>query len=497
MTLSDVILLLTFCLYATAVYNCARVIGDRLSPGTTMAWIFLNLTLPFIGVPLYFLFGDFRIKGYKKRHRAAARNLEQSGPTPNHSLEPNTETLPSVLRPNVESYKTVFSSFGSVFRPQHGTVELLVDGTSTFEAIFKEIAGARRYILVQYYILRSDRLGLELKRLLMEKAQGGVPVYLLFDDMGSLWLSRQYVRDLRHAGVIVERFLPIASFKRFFQLNFRNHRKLVVVDGVAAFTGGLNVGEEYATPRKKRQRSKAMKRYWRDTHMRITGGAVESLEEIFLEDWSFATERKFDLDDVRARIPLLEPVHELGPARDEIVQVIPSGPTDDRLVAVLFLLHLINSARTRLWIATPYFVPDGTIVRALELAVLRGVEVRLILPRVSDNAVVHWVSLSYADIMQQKGVLVLLYEAGFMHQKAILVDDNLASLGTMNIDNRALYLNFETMIVVHGFAFNKRVERMLQHDFLSCRFRQLERHPFLKHFYRVRANVARLLAPLL
>jgi cardiolipin synthase len=466
-----------------------------MTPGAAIAWILINLAVPFLGVPLYFLFGDFRIRGYVRRHRAAAAKLEEQEETAASSDEPTAEQLPEAIAGSVAEFRGIFSKFGPMFRPQWGKVDLLVDGESTFEAIFSAIENATSYILVQYYILRSDRLGLELKRLLMAKAMEGVPVFLLYDDMGSFWLGRDYIRDLKHAGVRVESFLPIASFKRFFQLNFRNHRKLVVVDGAQAFTGGLNVGEEYAARRVRRRKS--LKRYWRDTHVRITGAAVAEVEDIFLEDWYFATGDKVDLDAIRRRAPTPEPPPEAFAPRDTVVQIIPTGPTDDTLVSLLFLMQLINSAKKRLWIATPYFVPDHVIIKSLELAALRGVDVRLILPRVSDNPLVHWVSLSYAELMQSRGVLVLLYEAGFMHQKVILADEHLSVVGTMNIDNRALYLNFETMVLIHGTEFNAGIERMLQRDFLTCRFLQKERHPLVRRLTSARANLARLLAPLL
>lgn len=479
-------------LYGLALLNCVRVLGDRVSSGAAIAWILINVTLPMIGVPLYLLVGNYRIRGYVKRHKAGVKAIEQVDPSIYLPPPVNPEILPDPLRDRVQSFKTLFDSFNDpLFDQQLGACDLLIDGKSTFEAIFAAIANAKHYILVQYYIVRSDRLGLELQRLLIEKARAGIPVYLLYDDMGSFWLSRHYINALRAAGVRVARFLPIASFKRVFQLNFRNHRKLVVVDGLQAFTGGLNVGEEYATRRRrrglKRKDKYAQKIYWRDTHARVSGGIVARMEDVFLEDWFFATEEIVNIDS-----PAPAPQQH-----DTALQFIPMGPTDDALVSVLFVLHLINSAQKRLWIATPYFVPDNSIVRALELAARRGVDVRLIVPKISDNAVVHWVSLLYAEALQARGVQVLLYEAGFMHQKVYLVDDDTAAIGTMNLDNRALYFNFEMMVLTFGRDFAGRVEAMLKRDFLSCRFLTPERHRLRRALKNWRANTARLLAPLL
>jgi cardiolipin synthase len=196
-------------IYAMALFNCARVITDRVSSGATIAWIFVNLTLPFVGVPLYVLVGNYRIRGYVRRHKAAVKTLE--------SAEPPTNLAPAVVPqdPRFATFHALFQNSGeSLYDLQYGACDLLIDGKSTFEAIFTAIASAKRYILVQYYIVRSDRLGLELQRLLMEKARAGIPVYVLYDDMGSFWLSRHYINALRAAGVKVARFLPIGNLKR-------------------------------------------------------------------------------------------------------------------------------------------------------------------------------------------------------------------------------------------------------------------------------------------
>ncbi len=491
----EAVIYLTAGAYVLAVYNCYKVIGNRMTSGAAIAWILLQLTLPFVGVPLFFLLGDFRIKGYVKRHRRSTRELDAEGGLILPTKPPDEADVASGIRASYASFRRVFSRFGTVFEPQSGKVELLLNGKETFQAIFDAISSAKGYILVQYYILRSDRLGLELKRLLIERAQAGLPVYLLYDDMGSFWLSRDYIRDLRKAGVKVERFLPMASFKRFFQMNFRNHRKLVIVDGAVAFTGGLNVGEEYAARRSK----KYLWRTWRDTHVRISGGSVAQLEDTFYEDWYFATEEKLEplVPDVTPADFLREETPPAIAVTPGVIQIVPTGPTDEAIISVLLILHLCNTAQKRLWIATPYFVPDAAILRGLELAALRGVDVRLMLPRVSDNRLVHWVSLSYAEQAAARGIKVLLYGAGFMHQKVVLVDDIISTVGTMNLDNRALYLNFETVVVIHGQEFNARVADMLEKDFLACRYFAPETDRFLKYFKKLRGNAARLFAPLL
>lgn len=482
-------------LYLLAAWNCWRILSQRLSSGAAIAWIMINVAFPFIGVPFYFLLGQQRINGYVKRHKfAAAVSAEEEQLLSRLPPSPQPDLISHSYRESYAIFRRIFFNFGPVFLPQAGKVSLLIDGATTFSEIFEAIRKAERYILVQYYILRSDRLGLELKNLLISKAKSGIHVFLLYDDMGSLWLSRQYIRDLRDAGVRVERFLPIANFKRFFQLNFRNHRKLVVVDGKSAFTGGLNIGEEYATARSRSAKKRSL-RYWRDTHLNIEGPSVTQIEDVFLEDWFFATGEQLD----RAVVPSKRmPPPEPSPAiARPIVQVIPSGPTDPVVIPLMLLLQLINSAKSRLWIATPYFVPDNTIMKSLELAILRGVDVKLMIPQVGDNQFVHWVSLSFAEQLQSAGADVLLFNAGFMHQKAIVVDDTTTAIGTMNIDNRALYLNFETTILIHSTEFAAQIIEMFKNDFCSCEYYRRPKSYIFKHFYRLRANAARLTAPLL
>ena len=479
--------LFTGCVYAVALFNCYKVIGSRMNSGSAIAWILLHLTMPFIGIPLFILLGDFRIRGYVKKHRKRSQKLAAETKHYLPTLVPEPSEVPEAIRRTYGSFKEVFEHFGPVFYPQYSNIDLLMDGSQTFDAIFDAIKKAEKYILVQYYIVRSDRMGIELKKLLIEKARSGIPVYMLLDDMGSFWLSKNYVRDLKNAGVHLARFLPIANFKRFFQANFRNHRKLVVVDGITAFTGGLNVGEEYAASRSK----KSMKRYWRDTHIKLTGGAAYQFEEVFLDDWYFATNHKINLPD--QEFPLLNEGEPMPP----IVQVIPTGPTDESLISILLIIHLINSAKERLWIATPYFVPDPAIIRALELAAFRGVDIKIMLPQESDNRFVHWVSISFGEQLRTRNIEVLLYQPGFTHQKIILVDEAISCIGTMNLDNRALYLNFETMAVIHSQSFANQVKCMLEQDFLACRFVKRPSNTLKSKLFILRGNFARLLAPML
>ncbi len=493
-----------FALYALAWWLAFELIQERRNPKSTIAWIVALIFTPFVGIPLYYIFGKNRIKGLMRRRA----HFDQ------HAISPHTHSLDDLVRQpairenlaglmrgltqeelpvpeNLAEMACAFGRFGDLHDPSRNSVKLLVDGEDTFKEIFSAISAAQHYILVQYYILRSDRLGLELQKLLIAKARSGVAVHVIYDDIGSFWLPKAYIRDLKAAGIAVASFLPIHSWKRGLQLNFRNHRKLVVVDGEIALTGGLNFGEEYVSGLPLFDKADTSR--WRDTHVKIKGPAVTRLEDVFFDDWHFATGESLE-DALRARH-----VPQFSEHPGEVVQVIPSGPTDEALVGVLLYMMTIQKARRRLWIATPYFVPDTPLTRALELCTLRGVDVRILLPRRSDNKLVHWVGVTYAAKLRKAGVRVLFYEPGFMHQKVVLVDDDMCLIGTTNFDNRALYLNFETTLVIHGRDFARKVDSMLTLDMAeSCASLDPEPAGRIGKFLQTqKENLSRLLAPLL
>lgn len=496
-------------LYALALWLAFDLIQERRNPKSTIAWVVALVAMPFVGIPLYYAFGKNRIKGLMRRrayfdqHAISPHSHSRQDMARQPAIRENLTSIESRLArmdqtapDTLEDFACTFGRFGELYDPSLNDVKLLVDGKETFEEIFHVVSKATRYILVQYYILRSDRLGRELQKLLIAKAKSGVAVYVLYDDIGSFFLSSAYIRDLKAHGVSVASFLPIHSWKRGLQLNFRNHRKLVVVDGVEALTGGLNFGEEYVSglpipglP----NLARADTSRWRDTHVRITGPAVEKLEDVFFDDWHFATGESLE---VNLR-PIPHPGWKIRGC--EAVQVIPSAPTDEALVGVLLYMLTIQKAKKRLWIATPYFVPDTPLTRELELCTLRGVDVRLMIPRKSDNPVVHWVGSTYADKLRKAGVKVLFYDPGFMHQKVVLVDDDLALVGTTNFDNRALYLNFETTLAIHGADFARRVEAMLTVDMAdsSAVGEPADRGPVSRFIRLQKENLSRLLAPLL
>lgn len=491
-------------LYIITIYFAVRVLFDRRTPAATIGWILLLFSVPIVGIPLFLLIGESRLQGYikrKKRRNKRFRHYAKSFETRFRAALPTAPidtAIPSANHILAMRFKKLFHAHGPVSDPYYNDVSLLDDGQKAFQQIFSAIESAQAYIFVQYYILRSDRLGIELKDLLINKARRGVPVFVLVDDMGSFWLSKEYIADLKRAGVKVASFLPVTKIRRGIQINFRNHRKLVVVDGRIAFTGGLNVGDEYAG------RTKGA--YWRDTHVMVQGPAVAQLQEIFFQDWFFAADKRIDIKPI---LRLAETVlatdssslvhypRPMIPVHQATVQVVPSGPADEWYTNVLLFMELMNTARERLWIASPYFVPDAALERALELAILRGVDVRVMIPKESDHPVVQWVSYYHAGQIKRRGADVYLYQRGFMHQKVLLVDNLISCIGTTNFDNRAMYLNFETSLVIHDEKFNSEVASMLMQDFAASHRLQQEDLDGESTWVKLRGNLARLFSPLL
>ncbi len=495
----DFVLFVFWCLsYLAGIYNIYRIVITRPSPAVGFAWILLHISAPILGIILYTLVGRNRLR---QERREKYRNIALGEPRLTKLVE-NCRLVTESLDDSSRIFADQFTKIDPLLGPQIGKITLLQDGSETFGAIFSAIENAQEYILIQYYILRSDRLGLELLRLLKKKAQDGIQIYLLYDSVGSFWLSQKYLTSLILSGVKTARFLPLANLKSFIHLNFRNHRKLVIIDGVLAFTGGLNVGEEYLTGIKLGRKKRLS---WRDTHICLQGDCVTLLQALFFEDWFFTTKTHLELGAAfssSAPTPVSEekPKKELCSFKTQDhaqIQIIPSGPSDLSPLSSYLFLTAINQAKKFLWVSTPYFVPDVAVQRSLELAVLRGVDVRILLPKIPDQRLVHWCSLSFAEQLSERGIKFFSYEKGFIHQKVLLIDGQMSIMGTTNFDQRAMFLNFETNVLIHGQEFSRRIQTMLEVDFAQATPLKNTGNAFIRRFLRLRGDVVRLFAPLL
>jgi cardiolipin synthase A/B len=457
---------------ASALHAAVRT---RTAQGA-VAWSISLLTFPYLALPLYWVFGRGKFHGYVAARRSGTLKIHSVAAALRERIEANARAL----LPQEAVHLGVFERLAGLPFTRGNAVSLLKNGEEAFTAMFAAIDTAERYLLLQVYILRDDDLGRDLKARLMRRAQGGLRVYFLFDEIGSYGLPASFIAELRAAGVVARPFGTTQGPVNRFQLNFRNHRKILVSDGRVAFVGGLNFGDEYLG------RSAAMGP-WRDTHLRITGPVVQAVQLAFVEDWFWAAREVPDLN--------WEPV--MAEQGDQNVLALPTGPADIQDNCELFFLEALRGARRRIWIASPYFVPDEQIVSALELARLRGVEVRVLLPQKADQLLVNLASHGYYAVAEQVGIEIYRYLPGFLHQKVLLVDDDVVSIGTANLDNRSFRLNFELSIVVWDRGFAEAVEAMLREDFALSRKvapGELDERSF---WFRFGVSLSRLLGPVL
>ncbi|BBD09523.1 cardiolipin synthase [Desulfovibrio ferrophilus] len=455
------------------------VMRTRTSQGA-VAWAVCLVTFPVVSLPIYWIFGRARFHGYLEALRQGQEE---------HVVE--TETIRELLR---QDRRTPRASLDPDFLPferlaglpftTDNRAELLQDGTATFRAMLTDIRAAQRYVLLQYYIIRDDELGRELADAMKDRARAGIRVHLLYDEIGCHALPGAWLEDLRAAGIEVEGFgTTRRGWANRFQLNFRNHRKITVIDGRFAYVGGHNVGDEY--------RGRTRRGPWRDTHLRVCGPLVRAVQAVFMQDWYWATHELIPYVDWSP----WEADDDAETGGDMLA--LPSGPADDLESCALMFVHAINMARERIWISSPYFVPDLAVVAALQAAALRGVDVRILLPRRADHVVVQLAGYTYLPQLDLLGVSFYRYGQGFLHQKAFLVDDRLAGVGTANLDNRSMRLNFELTLLCLDPEMVVRVREMFKGDFEAST--EVRAGDYLNKPlpFRVAAKVSRLLAPVL
>ena len=456
--------------------SAVHAIMNSRTPQGSIAWAVSLITLPYVSVPAYWVFGRNKFRGYVLARQHELELIDDV------IRQANDQITDVAARDDWRSAAiTGAEKMARIPLTSGNNVTLLVDGDATFASIFDGIDAAEGYILVQFYIVRDDDLGRQLKSRLIAKAQSGVRVLFLYDEIGSFGLPDSYIEGLRSADVEIFPFHSRKGSGNRFQLNFRNHRKTVVVDGRIAWIGGHNVGDEYLG------RDPAFGR-WRDTHIRIEGPAVIGAQLAFVEDWRWAT------DELPGGLSWTPRIAVDGEAQ---VLIIASGPAEEMETASLMYTQAIHSATQRIWIASPYFVPDDAIVQALQLAGLRGIDVRILIPQKADSWLVTMSAYSFFNEVSAAGVSFYRYQDGFLHGKVMLIDDNVAMVGTANFDNRSFRLNFEITTVVFDAEFAGNVERMFQNDFSVSRLMEQDEYDNKPYWFKLAVRTARLAAPVL
>jgi cardiolipin synthase len=441
-----------------------------------IAWAISLVFVPYVAVPAYWFLGRSKFEGYvNARKLSEAVGDEQFG-------EIEAQVLPFRRAPeHIDSSLRAAQRLADQPMLTGNAVTLLVDGQATFDSILAGIDAARDTLLFQFFIVKDDDIGREVQRRLIARAEAGVRVWFLYDELGSHQLPQAYLEELRAAGVAVSAFNTRKGPGNRFQVNFRNHRKVVVVDSKVAWVGGHNVGNEYLGRDPKFG-------HWRDTHVRIEGPAALGAQLSFFEDWHWATDEL---------LPLRWEPNGLTTEAPADVLILPTGPADELESASLMFTHAINSARERIWITSPYFVPDQGVLHALQLAGLRGVDVRILIPDMPDHTLVYLAAFSYLEDAGRTGVRFFRYTDGFLHQKVMLIDDRVATVGTANFDNRSFRLNFEITAAVTGDQrFIGEVETMLEGDFDRAREVPSDELSSRPWWFRIAVQLARLTAPI-
>lgn len=453
-----------------AVFAISEVLRSRTSQGS-IGWLLSLALLPFPTTLLYAIFGLKLFDDYAELQTHTARELRRVRAGKTIYDQPTSAEWP------------VLSNVSQLPFLGGNDAELLIDGEATFKSIFEGISRAQSSVLAQFYIIHDDQLGKEFARRLIERAQAGVAVYLLYDDVGSFWLSQGYRQRLRDAGVKVAGFNHRHRILRLLgptRINYRNHRKMLVIDGKEAWTGGLNVGDEYMGL------SPVFGR-WRDTHVRVAGPAAVAAALTFREDWQWATGEELEPD-------LPKPIQAAGP---QSVLVMPTGPADMLEDCAIAFSEVIARAERRLWIVSPYFVPDLDMQTSLYAAAMRGVDVRVLVPRKPDHRLVWLASVAHANRMIRHGVKIYRYTHGFLHEKVILVDDQIAGVGTVNFDNRSFRINFEITFWFTHAKMIKAVDAMLEEDFSGSVLLTTEERSRQSLAMRFLSEAARLFSPIL
>lgn len=468
--------------FLIALFLMSRLLMYGVRPTKTLAWLLAIFTIPVAGMLFYFILGRNKKKNkfYKLKKTEEIKSYLEKVENYYDTID-EKKGVPKSIKAHIKLVKLITKS--AKFLPSIGNELIpLRGGLATFEAIFKALKNAKHFIHIQYYIFEEGKIADQFLTILKQKAKEGIVIRFMYDDLGSRLLSRKYINQLKEVGIEVHSFLPM-HFGRFISsINYRNHRKIVIVDGNIAFTGGINVSDKYI-------KGDPILGVWHDMHLQLKGPIVNSLQAVFAVDWSFASSK----DDVlSAKYFLQQP--NMG---SSIAQTVSSGPDSNFSSIQQLYFSMINRAKKYVYIINPYIIPGEALLVALQVAALSGVDVRLLLSANSDSFLVKWTVRSYFEDFLEAGVKIYLYPDGFLHSKVIVSDDELTSIGTANLDIRSFEQNYEVNILI----YEKELTQKLKHNFLKdCEIsKQLNYQDYLKRpkTDRLKEGVAKIFSPVL
>jgi len=476
--MTHILLIIFFAFYAyTLISIISIILLENRNPAKSISWVLVLLFLPLLGMFFYLLLGqNYRKKkiiSRKSIHRLTTRSVATFDKKHLKMLALNDNQLNLIKMLNKNSESLGYAN---------NKIRVLSNGETTFDAFFEAIRNAKDHIHLEFFIFGDDKISNQLRELLIIKAKEGVRVRMIYDYLGSFDLSEKYLKSLREAGVYVRSFLPF-RFRFHFsssKINYRNHRKIVIVDGEIGFTGGLNFADRYIYGN--------TLGHWRDTFISIEGSAVQGLQLLFLDDWYFV-EQKY----------IIDPKYFPEPQKydDNLVQIVSSGPDSDWEAIMQGFAAAIISATKYVYIHTPYFMPNDIIASCIEMAALSGVDVRLMIPSRSDSRFSDASTFSYLGQMLEAGVRVFRYQKGFLHSKAIVIDDFISIVGSCNIDERSFVQNFE----VNAFIYEQKTALHLKELFLKdveeSEELTLDVWTNRKRRQKLKESFARLFSPLL
>lgn len=466
------------------VFIIIVVFFEKKKPESTLAWVLILFFVPYFGIFLYIIFGEFFRFRIKKKERDKILNDNISYKLIQKQI--NYIESDKELRNNFKWTDLILMNSKNAHSiiTFDNDLDIFYSASDKYDKLFEDLKNARDSINLSYYIIRKDIYGRQLLNLLVEKAKSGVEVRLIFDHIGSKITSKKFFKPLIDAGGKVEKFFPSRIFLKLY-INHRNHRKMAIIDGKIAYIGGMNIGKEYVGAHKKITP-------WCDRHLRIEGSAVSSVQTQFFLDYLFVSKEKINWEDFNVFLKFYKESKSHG---DKPVQIIASGPDYKESNIRNSYLKMINNAKESIIIETPYLIPDEAILTSLKLAVNSGIDVKIIIPGVPDKKSVYYATLSYARELMECGVKIYAYN-GFMHSKVMIVDDNISNIGSANMDRRSFNLNFEINAIVYDKEFNERNKKIIEAEIKnSVLINGKEKH--INFFVKIIEKLARLFAPII